>query len=125
MDSSTQPSPVDVLDIEEGAEEVDVYANLTVGNDQEAAALNPNDELERLGIQVRVIFIIGFGRIVIFGYTVSGRIVGILKTGYPLCGRILLILPRKKSREKTNGRNDRNAQYPVFSNASGSTNICN
>ena len=58
MDSGSQLSPADdVLDIEEGVEEVDVYANLTVDNDQEAAALNPDDELERLGIQVRDVYI--------------------------------------------------------------------
>jgi len=52
VDSGSQLSPADdVLDIEEGVEEVDVYANLTVDNEQEAAALNPDDELERLGIQ--------------------------------------------------------------------------
>ena len=58
VDSGSQLSPADdVLDIEEGVEEVDVYANLTVDNDQEAAALNPDDELERLGIQVRDVYI--------------------------------------------------------------------
>ena len=53
----------------------------------------------RVGKLGRNYLILGLGRIGSFGYPVSRRIVGILKTGYPLSGRTVIFYREKKIRK--------------------------